>query len=393
MDIISEKSLNLCKKEPVMNDIILPGLSIGPHTAQYPIIQGGMGVGISLSGLSSAVAEQGGIGVISAVGIGMLEETGKKQNITKANQTALAREIRAAREKTDGIIGCNIMVALSDYFGLVSTALDEKIDILFLGAGLPLHFPKTVTPEQIKFGHTRFVPIISSARALDLIFKYWDRKYKTIPDAVVVEGPMAGGHLGFKPSQIHDPAYSLESLLEEVLSMADSWAQTYGRDIPVIAAGGIYTGADIHRMISMGASGVQMGTRFVATAECDADIQFKKSYIQAEKDDITIINSPVGLPGRAIQNRFLLQAAAGARHPFSCPWKCLKTCDFRTSPYCIARALTNARYGDVENGFVFAGENAWRVDSIITVKELFSALRSEYIDAVFSASETSAAYV
>jgi len=359
---------------------VMPELKIGPFTAELPIIQGGMGVGISLSGLASAVAEAGGIGVISTVGVGMLEP-GYEKDVRGANRRILRKEIQTARSKTKGLLGCNIMVALSDYNDHLSIALDEEIDLVFLGAGLPLKFPADVTPDRLKSGHTRFVPIISSGRVLTLVFSYWEKKYNTIPDAVVVEGPLAGGHLGFKTEQLTCPAYSLEFLVEDVISAKEPFEDKYGREIPVIAAGGIYDGGDIRKILDLGASGVQMGTRFVATHECDADMKFKEAYLGAGRNDIRIIQSPVGLPGRAIKNGFLEDVSAGQRKPFKCPWKCLRTCNFKEAPYCIADALVNAKLGNIDDGFVFAGANAWRVNEIVSVRELISQLVAEYVEA------------
>jgi len=195
---------------------------------------------------------------------------------------------------------------------------------------------------------------------------------------VVVEGPLAGGHLGFKKEQINSPDYVLEKILLEVISVIKPYEQHFNKSIPVIAAGGIYTGADIHKFIQLGAQGVQMATRFVATYECDASIEFKEAYVKCKKEDLIIVDSPVGLPGRAIRNKFLEEVSKGVKKPFKCPWKCLKTCDFRNSPYCIALALNSARKGNLENGFVFAGANAYRIDKIISVKELIETLVEEY---------------
>jgi NAD(P)H-dependent flavin oxidoreductase YrpB (nitropropane dioxygenase family) len=215
---------------------------------------------------------------------------------------------------------------------------------------------------------------VSSARAVDLIFKYWSKNYNHVPDAVVVEGPLAGGHLGFKIEQIDNPDYSLEKILPEVISAIRPYEQNFAKSIPVIAAGGIYTGADILKFTNLGAQGVQMATRFVATHECDASVEFKEAYVACKQEDLTIIDSPVGLPGRAIKNTFLEEVSAGARKPFRCPIKCLKTCKLEESPYCIALALTNAQRGNLRKGFAFAGANAYRVDRIVSVKELVKTL-------------------
>jgi NAD(P)H-dependent flavin oxidoreductase YrpB (nitropropane dioxygenase family) len=345
--------------------------------ARIPIIQGGMGVGISLSGLASAVANEGGIGVISTAGIGMLEPDFNR-NFKEANNRALRREIRRAREMTAGIIGVNIMVAVSDYFELLQAASEEGADVVFLGAGLPLKVPETLLPNTTGKPAVKVVPIVSSARAAKLIFQYWGRNFNHIPDAVVVEGPLAGGHLGFSREQIDDPGYALEKILPEVISVLSPYEKSFKKDVPVIAAGGVYTGADIYRHIKSGARGVQMATRFVATHECDASPAFKESYVTCNKDDLTIIDSPVGLPGRAIKNKFLEMVSKGIKKPIKCPWKCLKTCDFTQSPYCIGAALTNAKKGVFEKGFAFAGANAYRINTITSVKELVRTLLTEY---------------
>ena len=360
------------------NKTELPPLKIGKYTAQKPIIQGGMGVGISMSGLASAVANEGGVGVISTVAIGILSG---ERNFKKINRTALTKEIRQARKRTKGILGCNIMVAISDYDEIMECAIDEGIDMLFLGAGLPMHFPKSLPPKRRREIDTAFVPIVSSAKATKLIFQYWERKFGTVPDGVVVEGPLAGGHLGFKRDQIDSPNHTLEVIIPAVISVVRKYERQLDRNIPVIAAGGIYSGQDIRKFLQFGAGGVQMGTRFVATHECDADIAFKQSYIAAREEDIAIIQSPVGLPGRAISNRFLEQVAAGETKPFQCPWKCLKTCDYKQASYCIASALKNAKNGNLENGFAFAGANAYRVNKIVSVKELMDSLANEYAKA------------
>ncbi len=355
----------------------MPKLRIGELKVDIPIVQGGMGVGVSLSGLAAAVANEGGIGVISSAGIGMLEADFER-NFKEANRRALSREIKRAKEMTKGIIGVNILVALSDFSDLLKTAVAAGADLLFLGAGLPLKVPEIWPPGEWEKVKTKIVPIVSSSRAAKIIFQSWQKNYNHIPDAVVVEGPLAGGHLGFKKEQIHDPAYTLEKIFPEVISVIKPFEQYFNKNIPVIAAGGMYTGADIYKFIQLGAAGVQMATRFVATYECDASAEFKDAYIKCSKEDLVIIDSPVGLPGRAIRNRFLKEIESGNKIPFKCPWKCLKTCDVKTSPYCIARALTNAKNGHLEKGFAFAGANAYRIDKIISVKELFQILMMEY---------------
>lgn len=354
----------------------LKNLCIGDLTARLPIIQGGMGVGISLSGLASAIANEGGIGVIATAVIGM-NEPDFSRNFLEANIRALRKEIRKARELSKGILGVNIMVALTNFADLVKTAIEEGIDIIFSGAGLPLNLPQFLN-GTIK---TNLVPIVSSARATGIILKKWSEKYNRLPDAIVVEGPLAGGHLGFKEEMIGDPEYSLEKLVPEVIQIVKPYEEKYKKPIPVIAAGGIYTGADIYRFFQLGASGVQMATRFVTTYECDASEKFKQTYIDSRKEDIVIIKSPVGMPGRAIKNTFLDEVSQGKRKPFKCPYHCLKTCDYKNTPYCISLALVNAKKGNLSHGFAFAGENAYRAKGIISVKELIETLIEEYKDA------------
>jgi NAD(P)H-dependent flavin oxidoreductase YrpB (nitropropane dioxygenase family) len=352
----------------------MPKLRIGDAVARLPIVQGGMGVGISLSGLASAVANEGGIGVIAANSIGMLDPEYYAKN-KDANSIILRKEIRKAQEKTSGLIGVNIMVAVDDYPDLLRVAIEEKIDMVFLGAGLPI---KKMPVEDLRAAGVKVIPIVSSARAAGLIFRSWSKKYKDIPDAVVVEGPKAGGHLGFKADQIGDPDFALERILPDVVAEIKTFEGKYHRTIPVIAAGGVFTGADIYRVFKLGASGVQMGTRFVATHECDAHIRFKESYVACREDDIEIIKSPVGMPGRAIRNRFLKDVAAGKKMGFKCAWRCLKSCDIKNARYCISLALDNARRGILDKGFAFAGSNAFRVDKIVSVNELLQELINQY---------------
>ena len=351
----------------------LPSLQFGKLTSRVPIIQGGMGVGISLSGLASAVAREGGIGVISAAFPG-INEPDITTNSNAANIRVLKDEIRKARKLTDGILGVNIMVALTNYGDMVRTSLEEGVDLIFAGAGLPLDLP-----GYLARGHkTKLVPIISSARAAKIICKKWIGRYDYTPDGFVVEGPKAGGHIGLKREQIQNPDYALEKMVKEVIDIVKSFEQTTGNHIPVIPAGGIYNGKDIKKFMELGAAGVQLGTRFVATHECDADTAFKQLYVDARSEDMVIIQSPVGLPGRAIRNPFLDEVSKGTKTPFKCPFHCIKTCDSKKSPYCIAMALANARKGKFKYGFAFAGENAYRIKKIISVKELMESLQAEY---------------
>ncbi len=329
-----------------------------------------MAVGISLSGLVAAVSNNGGIGVLGTAGLGFMEEDYRK-NFFNANLRALKKQIDLIRQKTKGLFGVNIMVALTNYKEIVQTAVDKSVDIIFSGAGLPLDLPQFV-PEDSK---TRLVPIVSSLKAAKVIVRSWTRHYKRLPDAFVLEGPKAGGHLGFKPQALkreNDDFFSVT--VPAIRQFLDGIEE---KRIPLIAGGGIWDKADYERVRTLGADGVQMGTAFVATEECDVHPRFKEAYINADEDDVMIIKSPVGMPGRAIRNQFLEDVENGIKKPFTCPYKCIKTCVFDKAPYCIALALYNASRGNLEEGFAFAGSNVSHVDSIITVRDVFNRVFSD----------------
>ena len=349
-------------------------LTIGDLKARIPIIQGGMGVGISLSGLASAVANEGGIGVISAAGLGLLYKK-LSPNYTEAGNLGLAAEIRKAREKAKGIIGVNVMVALSDFAELVKTSIAEKVDIIFSGAGLPLDLPSFLKKDSV----TKLVPIVSSTRAVRIICEKWKNNYDYLPDAVVLEGPKAGGHLGYKENQLEDEHFSLEELLPQVVKEVSHFEEKYNKRIPVIAAGGIYTGEDIKRVMDLGASGVQLGTRFVTTTECDASDAFKESYVKAQEKDIEIIKSPVGMPGRAIRNTFLDKVKSEGRIPPTKCLRCIHTCNPAETPYCITEALIHAAKGETENALLFCGGRAYEAKTIETVKKVIDYFCSSCI--------------
>jgi nitronate monooxygenase len=353
----------------------MKSLQIGNLSLNVPIIQGGMGVGISLSGLASAVANEGGVGVISCAGLGLLYRN-LSDNFQNSCIAGLKEELAKARAKTKGVIGVNIMVAMTNFSDMVKTSIAEKADIIFSGAGLPLDLPKFQTKDSV----TKLVPIVSSARATKLICEKWKTNYDYLPDAIVVEGPKAGGHLGYKKAELDDVNYSLEVIIPQVVEEVRLIEEKYHQHIPVIAAGGVYTGEDIARFIELGAEGVQMGTRFVTTEECDASPEFKQAYLDASESQIEIIDSPVGMPGRAIFNKFIQRVRDGVTQPKSCPFHCIKTCDISKSPYCIMLALYNAFKGNMENGYAFCGSNAYRAQKLSTVKETISTLMLEMKD-------------
>ncbi len=346
---------------------------IGDLEIKLPIIQGGMGVGISMSGLASAVANMGGIGTISTVAIGLTSES-KIKNYKRRNIESVRNEIRKARALTSGVLGVNIMSVLTDFSEMVKTSIEEGIDIIFSGAGLPLDLPKYLQKGSV----TKLVPIVSSGRAANILATKWKQNYDYLPDAFVVEGPKAGGHLGFKANALEEISNTLENLVAEVVQVAQDIWDKYKKEVPVIAAGGIYSGDDMYRIMQRGASAVQLGTRFVATEECDASSEFKNAFVSAKETDIRIIKSPVGMPGRSIYNTFLDEAVKGNRRPKVCRHHCIKSCDPKTTEYCIADALLQAYKGNLEDGFVFTGTNAHRIDRISTVKELVNELVLEY---------------
>lgn len=347
-------------------------LKIKDLEVKVPIIQGGMGVGVSLSGLASAVANEGGIGIISAAQVGF-KEADFMQNTKEANIRALKKEIYRAKELAPGgVIGVNIMVAMNDYDEIVKVAVEAGADVIISGAGLP-----TNLPDLVEGSSTKIAPVVSSGKATKIMCKLWQERFSRLPDFIVVEGPEAGGHLGFKLNELElRTDDTLENIVKDVLKEVKVFEENFNTKIPVIAAGGIYTGTDIARFLKLGASGVQMGTRFICTEECDADEKYKNAFINCNKEDIQIVKSPVGMPGRAIRNKFIEKASEGNIKVTKC-FKCIKKCNPATTVYCISRALINAAEGDVDNGLLFTGSNGYRMDKIVTVKELFTELIGE----------------
>ena len=363
---------------------MVDSLKVKIGNLEFSMIQGGMGVGISLSGLASAVANCGGAGIIASVAIGTSK--GYPGSYIEANNNALRDEIETARKMSNGVIGVNIMRALTNYKDLVKVAVEEKVDLIISGAGLPLDLPNLVGNAPIKL-----IPIVSSQKAAEIITKYWSRKHNKIPDAIIVEGPKAGGHLGFKfDDLINNKIPALENIVKEVVNFGNN-SDYFKTPIPIIAAGGIYTGADIAKYLKLGATGVQMATRFVTTKECDATNMFKWAYINASKEDIQIIKSPVGMPGRAIVNPFLKKVMRGDKIDFDCKYKCLETCNPRESPYCIADALIEVQQDDFTRGFIFAGANAYKATkdscldeskNFISVETLMQRILDEYTSSI-----------
>lgn len=345
-------------------------LKFGDRKATVPVIQGGMGVGVSLSGLAGAVASAGGIGIISTAQIGFRDPDFDKDPAA-ANIRAIHEEIKKARQTTpEGIIGVNIMVATKPYDAYVKAAVDAGADLIISGAGLPLSLPGLV-----KGSRTKIAPIVSSAKSASVICKMWDRKARRAPDLVVIEGPKAGGHLGFHRDQLQDmDALDYDTEIKNILTVIREYENKYQQPIPVAVAGGIYTRSDMDHALSLGADAVQMATRFVTTYECDAHANYKQAYLNAAEEDIIIVDSPVGMPGRAIHNRFVDEAALNLHRPTRCH-KCLEHCDPAHIPYCITDALVRAVNGDVDHGLLFCGTNAARADRIEHVRDILQEFR------------------
>lgn len=345
----------------------MQGIKIGNKISKYPIIQGGMGVGVSLHKLAGHVSKEGGIGVISTADIGY-SEPDFNTNPLAANLRAIGSEIKKAREISgnDKILGVNVMVALQNYDEIVKECVNQKIDLIISGAGIPKDLP-----EFVKNSNTKIAPIVSSLRCCQLIVRHWIKKYNYVPDMVVIEGPKAGGHLGFKKEELEST--SLEDITKEVVPYIKEIETEYHKDIPVIVAGGIWDNKDINKFLELGADGVQMATRFVATYECDASNEFKEAYINAKDEDIKIICSPVGMPGRALYNEFVKFAEKEKSKITKC-YKCIKTCDIKNTPYCITKALINSVNGNLKEGLIFCGSNVEKVKELVTVHDLMKEL-------------------
>lgn len=347
----------------------IPKLKIKDIELKVPVIQGGMGIGVSLSRLAAAVANEGGLGVISGAQVGYREDD-FESNPHEANVRALKNEIKKAKENSPkGFIGVNLMVATKNYADMVKAAVEAKVDVIISGAGLPLDLPKFIEKSKVKI-----IPIVSSLRAAKIIMSRWEKRYNRQPDAIVVEGSEAGGHLGFSMEELKEKkSRSLKEIVRDIIE----FLKEKKLDIPVIAAGGIYSGKDVVEQLQNGAAGVQMGTRFVTTYECDASDEFKQNYLNAKEEDISIVKSPVGLPGRAIRNKFIKDLEVSEREEITKCYKCIIKCNPKETPYCITKALINAVSDKADKGLVFVGSNAYRNDRMESVKEVFDNILME----------------
>ena len=347
----------------------LKPLNIDGLIAKYPIVQGGMGVGISLDRLAGNVALAGGVGIISTAQIGF-REPGYDESPLETNLAAIKKYIDKAREIANGgVIGVNIMVATRHYEEYVKAAVKAGVDLIVSGAGLP-----TSLPELVKNTKTKIAPIVSSVKSAKVICKLWDRHYSKSPDMVVIEGPKAGGHLGFSKDEVEnitDEEYDKE--IVAIKQVVDEYADKYSKHIPVIFGGGVYDRKDVEHYMSLGIDGVQMGTRFVTTYECDASEEYKRAYINAKKEDIRIVKSPVGMPGRAIYNDFMAKSSVETFKLKRCH-QCISTCKAKDIPYCITDALVNAANGDVDNALLFCGEKAYKATRLEHVRDIFNEI-------------------
>lgn len=353
----------------------MKSVCIGDMKLEVPIIQGGMGVGISLGNLAGHVAKNGGMGVISTAHPGYRAEDFEK-NPVEVNKRELAKEIQKAKEiaKGKGMVAINAMVAITDYAQMVEVAIKNKIDAIISGAGLPMNLPAFVKGTKVKIA-----PIVSSGKAARLICKTWDRRYHVAPDFVVIEGSEAGGHLGFhKEDVLNKTTAKLADIFKEVKETLQPFVEKYQKEIPIFVAGGVYDANDIKQFMDLGVDGVQMATRFICTEECDADIKYKEAFINAKKEDIEIVKSPVGMPGRAIMTKLTERLKNDERIPVKRCYNCLVPCDVKTTPYCISSALINAAKGNLDEGLVFSGSNGYRNDKIVTVKELMDELKEGF---------------
>ena len=348
----------------------MKNFKIGDKLTRFPLIQGGMGVGISLGRLAGTVAKEGGIGIISTAQIGYREKDFDR-NTEEANQRAILSEMKKARRiSPDGIIGYNIMVALKEYASHVKAAVHAGADLIISGAGLPTELPALVSGSK-----TKIAPIVSTDKSAKVILKYWERKYKRTAGLVVIEGPQAGGHLGFHKEELDSytpEAYDNE--IRKIVQTVKSYAAKFGTEIPVVAAGGIATHEDVKHVLDLGVDGVQVATRFIPTEECDADIRYKEAHLKAKESDIAIVKSPVGMPGRAIMNKFMTRVMNGEQIPHSPCHGCLVKCSPKEIPYCITDGLINAVKGNVDEGLLFCGAKAWKAERLQTVQEVINDL-------------------
>lgn len=350
-------------------------MKLGNRELALPLIQGGMGVGVSMGGLAGAVAAEGAMGTLSTADAGW-NEPDFAAHPQQANLRALRREVQRAKRLADGagLVAVNAMVATRQYADSVRTALEAGADAIVSGAGLPLELPALAEGFE-----ALLAPIVSGPRAAQLICRTWAKRYGRVPDFVVLEGCQAGGHLGFEEADLLSGRCTpLSRLIPEVLAALRPFEEKFGRAIPLFCAGGVATGAEMARCTRLGAAGAQLATRFIATEECDAGQGYKDVLLAARPEDLRIIHSPVGMPGRAVNSPLVQRLAAGMRQPPAHCSGCIKSCRPAETPFCITHALIEAVKGNWEEGLFFSGSRVDLVDRMRTVPDLIDELMKEW---------------
>ena len=375
----------LLMESEILKMKLMKSLNLKDKFLKLPIIQGGMGIGVSRCRLAGAVAKEGGMGVLSTAQIGY-DDPDFTKHPEETNLRVLPEQIRKAKEIAvgNGLVAVNIMAVTQLYETYVKTACAAGVDAIISGAGLPTELPKFAEGYDVALA-----PIVSSTKSANVILKFWDKKYHRTADFLVIEGPLAGGHLGFSREQLEDiPGLDYDTEIRNIITLKQTYEEKYQTAIPVFVAGGMFTAEDVKHVLELGADGIQAATRFVATEECDASDAYKQAYVNASEEDVIIIKSPVGMPGRALENEFIQESRAGNKKPFKCIFHCVKTCEQEKTPYCIAQALINAMRGNLERGFAFCGANVARVNAIISVRELMDSLQKEFDEAKSSLSKS-----
>ncbi len=345
-------------------------LKIGDLEVPIPVIQAGMGVQVAKADLAGAVARAGGIGCISSVGLGSIEAS-QNDYISDSNNNLITQIRKARLLAPNGILSVNVMVALSNYDNVVQTCIDENVDIIISGAGLPIPLPGLTKGSNIKL-----IPVISSGRAMKVVLKSWHRRYQVIPDAIIIEGPLCGGHMGFTTEQVlHPELVPIQGILRDVKNELAPFEAEYGRKIPILGAENIADANDVIEKLNMGFDGVHVGTRFICTEEAGIDIKSKEVYVKAKAEDVVVLRSPLGLPVKVLKTTLVEKLFNGEKIPFGCPFQCLRACEASKAKFCIADALLKTLFGEVDEGLFMVGSGVGRVNDIIPAEEFFEPLK------------------
>jgi len=345
-------------------------LKIGDLEVPMPVIQAGMGVQVAKAELAAAVSRAGGVGCISSVGLGTIEAS--LSDYLSASREHLIEEIRKARAITpDGILGVNVMVALTNYDDVIKACIEEKVDVIVSGAGLPIPLPGLTKGSDIKL-----IPVVSSGRAMKVILKSWHRRYQVIPDAVIIEGPLCGGHMAFTEEQVLHPGLApIQNILHDVKAETAPFEAEYGRKIPLLGAEDVVTADDVIKKLDMGFDGVHVGTRFICTEEAGIDIKSKEVYVKAKNEDVIVLHSPLGMPVKVLRTPLVEKLLSGEEIPFSCSFRCLRACEAKEAKFCIADALLDTMSGNTDKGLYMVGSGIGRVNDIIPAEEFFEPLK------------------